>query len=78
MESNAALLPNGISNPRVTAHPASTMDIFSTLVDVCGLDATFPIEPQDGRSIFPLFSEEIGERETSIPFRYSGWRHADR
>ena len=43
-----ALLSNGISNPRVTAHPASTMDIFSTLVDVCGLDATFPIEPGVG------------------------------
>tara|TARA_B100000700_G_C14428315_1_gene571411 strand:+ start:437 stop:586 length:150 start_codon:yes stop_codon:yes gene_type:complete len=24
------------------------MDIFSTLVDVCGLDATFPIEPGVG------------------------------
>ena len=64
--------PNGIPNPRTTSYPAATMDIFSTLVDICGIDPSVLVQPQDGRSIKPLFADEIGPREAPIPFRYSG------
>jgi len=64
--------PKGIPNPRTTSYPASTMDIFSTIVDICGIDPSVLVQPQDGRSIKPLFADEMGPRETPIPFRYSG------
>lgn len=56
--------------PRVTSHPASTMDIFPTLVDVLGLpqDSTLPLV--DGMSIKPLLAGEIGPRTKPLPFHY--------
>ena len=64
--------PNGIANPRTTSYPAGTVDIFSTIVDICGIDPSVLVQPQDGRSIKPLFTGEIGPRKTPIPFRYNG------
>ena len=48
------------------------MDIFSTLVDICDMNPSVLIQPQDGRSIKPLFDGEIGPRDNPIPFRYDG------
>jgi arylsulfatase A-like enzyme len=64
--------PDGIQNPRVTSYPAATMDMFATLVDVCGLDESVLIQPQDGISLKPLFGGEIGPREKPLPFRHKG------
>ena len=57
-------------SPRVTRHPACTMDIFQTLVEVAGLDGKVALQPQDGVSLKPLFEKEIGPRKKPIPFRH--------
>ena len=66
--------PAGIPKARMTAHPAVTMDIFPTLADVVGLPDGVMLEPQDGMSLEPLFSGEIGPRAKPIPFRFG--KHA--
>ena len=58
--------------PRVTSHPACTMDIFPTLVDLLSLDQSVAPNELDGVSLKPLFREELGPREKPIPFRFSG------
>ncbi len=64
--------PNGIPDPRRTSYPAGTIDIFSTIIDISGIEPSVLLHPQDGRSIKPLFTGEIGPRDTPIPFRYNG------
>ncbi|MCZ6635394.1 MAG: sulfatase-like hydrolase/transferase [bacterium] len=64
--------PDGIPNPRITSYPAATMDMFPTLIDICGIDESVLIHPQDGISLKPLFGGEIGPRETPLPFRHTG------
>jgi arylsulfatase A-like enzyme len=59
-----------VIKPRVTSHPASTMDLFPTVADVVGLPDSVFVQPLDGRSLKPLFTAEIGPREKPIPFRY--------
>ena len=61
--------PAGIAVPRITAHPACTMDIYPTLVEVAGLE-TSPL-PQDGVSLQSLFASEIGRRTKPIGFRHT-------
>ena len=63
--------PAVITKPRVTSHPAATMDVFPTLVDVLDLPASDMIQPHDGMSLKPLFSGETGPRTKPIPFKYS-------
>lgn len=58
-------------HPRITAYPASTMDIFPTLADILDLPREVMGSPIDGISIQPIFSKEIPEREVSIPFRFT-------
>jgi arylsulfatase A-like enzyme len=55
---------------RVTKHPASTMDIFPTLVDIVGLPKDSMLDQVDGMSIKPLLAAEIGPRTKPIPFYY--------
>ncbi len=64
--------PAGIETPRVTSYPAATMDIFPTVADIVGLPASALLKPVDGISLKPLFTGEIGERKTPIPFRFLG------
>ncbi len=64
--------PKGITKPRVTQFPASTLDIFPTLVEVVGLPESVMLQPQDGMSLKKLFEEEIEIREKPIPFRHKG------
>lgn len=57
--------------PRVTSYPASTMDIFPTLVDVVGLPREVMLENIDGMSLKPLMAGEIERRTKPIPFHYN-------
>lgn len=61
--------PAGIQ-PRVTQHPACTLDLFPTVADLLGLPADSFIQPLDGISLKPLFAGEEGSRAKPIPFRY--------
>jgi len=56
--------------PRITAHPASTMDIFPTIVDLLDLPKASMLDVVDGMSLKPLLAGEIGPRTKLIPFRY--------
>ncbi len=64
--------PAVISSPRVTRYPACTIDLFPTVADILTLPANVMIHPVDGSSLKRLFTEELGERDKSIPFRYQG------
>ena len=63
--------PAGIK-PRITRHPASTMDILPTLVDLVGLPEDSMLGRVDGMSLKPLLSAETGPRTRPIPFHYRG------
>lgn len=56
--------------PRITSHPASTMDILPTLVDLLQLPSDSMLDLVDGQSIKPLLTAETGPRAKPIPFRY--------
>lgn len=58
--------------PRITTHPASTMDIFPTIVDLLELPKKSMLDVVDGMSLQPLFAKEIGPRAKPIPFYYHG------
>ncbi len=64
--------PAVVTRPRVTNHPAATMDIFSTIADIVGLPKSAMLAPCDGMSVRPLFDKEIGPRSKPIPFRHAG------
>lgn len=64
--------PQGIPSPRVTAYPACTMDIFSTLAHVAGLPETSLLQPQDGVNLAPLFQQDLPHRDQPIGFRHTG------
>jgi arylsulfatase A-like enzyme len=57
---------------RVTDYPASSLDIFPTIVDLLGLDKSVMLNVVDGDSLKPLFEKEIAKREKPIPFHYQG------
>jgi len=57
--------------PRITSYPASTMDIFPTIVDLLDLPRDSMLPLVDGISLKPLFKQEIERRETLIPFSYN-------
>jgi arylsulfatase A-like enzyme len=59
-----------IIKPRVTHYPACTMDLFPTVADILELPNDVLLEPLDGISLKPLFSNEITKRTKPIPFRF--------
>ncbi len=59
-----------VVEPRITAYPSSTMDIFPTIAEIVGLPKSIFVDPLDGKSIAPLLETEMGEREKDIPFAY--------
>jgi len=61
--------PAGIK-PRITNHPASTMDIFPTIADILSLDESVLLKPVDGESLAHLFKQKIAKRKKPIPFRF--------
>ncbi len=56
--------------PKVTNYPASTMDIFPTIAELLDLPDSDLIQPIDGISLKPIFSENLKQRDTYIPFRF--------
>ena len=65
--------PAAIPAPRTTALPATTMDIFPTIVDLLGLTPARRVEPLDGLSLAPLIRGPVETRAKPIPF---SWREA--
>ena len=57
---------------RVTHFPASTMDIFPTLVTLVGATDQVDDRPMDGGSLLKLFETEIEKRSQPIPFHHQG------
>ena len=60
----------GVIQPRVTTHPAGTVDLFPTVADIVGLPDDVMIKPIDGMSLKPLFAGEIGDRQKPLGFRF--------
>jgi arylsulfatase A-like enzyme len=59
-----------VIKPRITSHPACVTDLLPTIADILELPkGSFP-HALDGISLKPLFSAEVGPRETPIGFRY--------
>ena len=65
--------PAKITTPRITNHPAGTVDIFPTIVDLLDLPESSMLEVRDGISLVPLLEQEIQTREKPL-----GFRHTDR
>ena len=63
--------PRGIA-PRTSNFPASTMDIFPTLIEIAKLDPESINDVNDGISIAHAFGSEPARRDTPIGFRASG------
>lgn len=63
--------PGGIAEPRVTSHPACTMDILPTVLDVAGIphDGSRPL---DGVSLKRLLNEDLPRRARPMGFRHTG------
>ncbi len=59
-------------SPGISGFPASTMDIFPTLIEVAGLDPESINSVHDGISIAHAFDSEPARREQPIGFRASG------
>jgi hypothetical protein len=59
--------PSVISGLAVTQIPASTSDIFPTILDVIGME-TDKDRPLDGISLLPLFKGEMEKRSRPIGF----------
>lgn len=62
--------PARIEAGRVTSYPAGTVDIYPTVAEVAGLEAS-PL-PGDGVSLVPLFDEEIERRKPPLGFEHRG------
>lgn len=62
--------PARIAAGQISSFPASTMDIFPTIVDVLDLPETVLTQPVDGKSIADLFQANNSTRPTPIPFKY--------
>lgn len=62
----------GHIRPAVTDFPASTMDIFPTVVDLLGLPKDSMLDVRDGESILPLFDGKLPTRTHAIPYTAKG------
>ena len=56
--------------PRVTKYPASTMDIFPTILEIVGLNENSKLSYFDGESIVDIFDSKTETRLSKIPFRF--------
>lgn len=60
----------GHIQPAISEFPASTMDIFPTLVDLLGLPEESIGKVIDGESLVPLIQGGVPVRKHAIPFRF--------
>ena len=63
-----------VIEPRITGYPVSVEDLFPTIVDILGLPEDVMLQPIDGISLKPIFTEEIAERGSPIGFRMGNQR----
>jgi arylsulfatase A-like enzyme len=56
--------------PRVTNFPACTFDLFPTIAEIVGLDASVFVRPVDGVSLVPVLRGEVSKRERPLGFRF--------
>jgi len=61
----------GRIQPGITDFPASTMDIFPTIVDLLDLPEDVLLAVQDGESVAELFNGKTPGRTHGIPFRFT-------
>jgi arylsulfatase A-like enzyme len=54
--------------PRITAFPASTTDIFPTIAEIVQLPEGSLLEPVDGMSLVPLFEKDLPKREKPLAY----------
>lgn len=64
--------PAVIKQPRVTMHPAGTVDLFPTIADIVGLPEDSLLKPVDGVSLKALLSAEQPRRAKPLMFRHQG------
>ena len=57
-------------DPGITKYPASTMDIFPTILEIVGLYPNNKYSNLDGKSITNLFEANKHKRTLKIPFRF--------
>ena len=60
--------------PRVTNYPACVMDLFPTVAEIVGLPDSAMTKPLDGKSLKPLFEQELSQRQAPMGFRYQAKR----
>ena len=63
-----------VIKPRITSYPVGVVDMFPTIVDILGLPEDVMLQPIDGISLKPLFTEDIAERGSPLGFRYGRQR----
>jgi arylsulfatase A-like enzyme len=56
--------------PRVSNFPACTFDLFPTIAEIVGLDASVFVRPVDGVSLVPVLRGEVSKRERPLGFRF--------
>jgi arylsulfatase A-like enzyme len=64
--------PKVITKSRITKYPAGAVDIFPTIAQAVGLPASSMLQPQDGVSLVPLLTKEIGPRKKPLIFSSRG------
>ncbi len=64
--------PAGIPKPRTTHVPAVALDIAPTIAEIVGLPDSSFLQPQDGMSLEPLFTQQWDARPKPIPFHCFG------
>ena len=62
----------GQVKPRISSFPASTLDMFPTLIEVAGLDPGDINAVHDGISLVPVFASEPARRSQPLGFRVLG------
>ena len=62
----------GHVKPRISNFPASTLDMFPTLIEVAGLDPGDINAVHDGISLVPVFASEPARRSQPMGFRVLG------
>jgi arylsulfatase A-like enzyme len=61
----------GHIKPNITHFPASTMDIFPTILDILGMSTDNMLQPVDGISLKPFIqNEKVKMRNKPIPFKF--------
>lgn len=62
--------PGKIKPGRVTQYRACTVDIFSTIADIVGLPSSSMLQPQDGKSLLPVFRGIAETRGSPLFFHH--------